>query len=78
MESHVETTHEHELEEELLSEPIEVVDKKEVTTDLVRGEVIDMIIDNDQVVREMFRNKNFTMLVQNSAEEIKFSKLKHL
>ena len=72
---YTETSHEAELEKAVLTEPINVVDKKEVTTDLVRGEVVDMIIDNDQVVREMFRNKNFTMLVQNSAEEIKFSKL---
>ena len=72
---YTETSHESELEKTLLSEPIEVVDKKEVTTDLVRGEVVDMIIDNDQVVREMFRNKDFTMLVQNSAEEVKFSQL---
>ena len=72
---YTEPSHEAELEKAVLTEPINFVDKKEVTTDLVRGEVIDMIIDNDQVVREMFRNKNFTMLVQNSAEEIKFSKL---
>ena len=72
---YTETSHESELEKALLSEPVEVVDKKEVTTGLIRGEVVDMIIDNDQVVREMFRNKDFTMLVQNSAEEVRFSQL---
>ena len=59
------------LEEFSFNEPT----KKELTHDLIKDEILDMILDNDQVVRDLFKSRDFTIVVQGNTEEVKFSKL---
>ena len=59
------------LEEFSFNEPT----KKELTHDLIKDEILDMILDNDQVVRDLSKSRDFTIVVQGNTEEVKFSKL---
>ena len=59
------------LEEFSFNEPT----KKELTHDLIKDEILDMILDNDKVVRDLFKSRDFTIVVQGNTEEVKFSKL---
>ena len=59
------------LEEFSFNEPT----KKELTHDLIKDEILDMILDNDQVVRDLFKSRDFTIVVQGNTEEVKFSNL---
>ena len=47
------------LEEFSFNEPT----NKELTHDLIKDEILDMILDNDQVVRDLFKSRDFTIVV---------------